>query len=458
MVASFAELDQAKVNRFHVLVTFLSGMGVFLEGYDFTNIGAALVFLIPYYHLTPLTTSWLAISTYLGTVVGALGAGYLADRFGRRHLYMWDVVAYAFFGLLSAVSFSYPMLFLARVGLGAGIGADQALSFTIIGEFAPRKSRGKLNGSTMILWGVGAFASFLISYLLLPIAGPNTWRIVFAFSAIPALLVLIGRRALPETPRWLLQHGLTSQAKEAMDHTLSGATNEAPLDTRVIGPTPKVQLPAFKDLFSNPVQAKRTLYIVAMWGLVTVSTYGISFFTPIVFKHLGYTDQRALLGGVFVGLCATVGAFLMTVTVDKWGRKTLAAGGFLVMAAIIATVGTIGKEIAFPLLLTLFCLFQFAAFWGPGAVVVVTAPEMFPTRLRSLGVGLGSAAGRVGAIAGILMLPTLLASFGLSITVYVFAAVSTVAFILMLLLGTESKDTSLEGFTEIAPIEQAAYV
>jgi MFS family permease len=128
------------------------------------------------------------------------------------------------------------------------------------------------------------------------------------------------------------------------------------------------------------------------------------------------------------------------------------------MAIIIATVGTIGKEIAFPLLLTLFCLFQFAAFWGPGAVVVVTAPEMFPTRLRSLGVGLGSAAGRVGAIAGILMLPTLLASFGLSITVYVFAAVSTLAFILMLVLGTESKDTSLEDFTESTPTGQPAYV
>ena len=448
MATTLQDLDQAKINHFHLLVTFLSGMGVFLEGYDFTNIGAALIFLIPYYHLTPLATSWLAVSTYLGTIVGALAAGYLADRFGRRHLYMVDMIVYAFFGLLSAVSFNAPMLFLARVGLGFGIGADQALSFTIIGEFSPRKSRGRLNGSTMILWGIGAFSSFLMSYLLLPFTGQNTWRIVFVLSVIPALLVLIGRRALPETPRWLLNNGLASEARLATEHTLSGRMSSAPDRTRNVTISAASSRLKLADLFRDPGQRRRTFYVLAMWGLVTVSTYGLSFFTPVVFKALGYTANKALLGGVFVGFCATLGAIIMTLTVDRWGRKTLAAGGFAVMAIIIGTVGALGKDIAFPLLLTCFCLFQIAAFWGPGAVVVVVAPEMFPTRLRSIGVGLGSAAGRVGAIAGILMLPSLLAAFGLSVTTYVFCVVSAVGCVLMLVLGTESKGSSLEDFTE----------
>jgi len=452
--SSLAALDQAKVNRFHLLVTFLSGMGVFLEGYDFTNIGAALVFLVPYYHLTPLATSWLAVSTYLGTIVGALAAGYLADRFGRRHLYMWDIVAYAFFGFLSAVSFNAPMLFLARVGLGAGIGADQALSFTIIGEFSPRKARGRLNASTMILWGVGAFSSFLISYLLLPIAGQNTWRVVFFLSVVPALLVLIGRRALPETPRWLLNQGLVSEAQMAMEHTLAGTTSSAPKQTRTVVAPTKGPRPRLADLFRDPTQRRRTLYVLAMWGLVTVSTYGLSFFAPVVFKALGYTAHKALLGGVFVGFCATVGAILMTLTIDHWGRKILATAGFAIMAIIIGIIGAIGKGIAFPILLTCFSLFQLIAFWGPAAAVVVVAPEMFPTRLRSLGVGLGSAAGRVGAIIGILMLPNLLAAFGLSITMFAFCGVSAIAFILMLVLGIESKGTSLEDFTEPSSTKQ----
>jgi putative MFS transporter len=453
-MASLEHLDKARVNRFHVLVTFLSGMGVFLEGYDFTNIAAALIFLIPYFHLTPFATSMLAISTYLGCVVGALAAGYLADRFGRRHLYMADVIVYAAFGLLSAFAPNYPILFFARVMLGAGIGADQALSFTIIGEFSPKKARGKLNGSTFILWGLGALSSFLLSYLLLPIVGPNTWRVVFAVSAIPALLVLIGRRALPETPRWLLQQGMTKEAQLSMEHTLAGRTTDAPVATQSVQTPRKMPGPRvnFAALF-QPGQLKRTLYVVSMWGLVTVSTYGISYFTPVVFKNLGYTDQHALLGGVFIGVFTTVGAVFMMLTVDRWGRKTLATGGFLVMAVIIAVVGTQGKGIAFPLLLTLFCLFQLAAFWGPASTVAVAAPEMFPTRLRSLGVGLGSAAGRIGAIIGILMLPNLLASVGLSTTMYIFAAVSLLAFVLMLVLGTESKNSSLEDLTE-APVVQ----
>src|ERR1700730_8239506 len=139
MQNAFEIMDRAPVNSFHMRVTWLSGMGVFLEGYDFTNIASALVFLVPYFNLTPDRTAVLAVSTHMGTIIGALGIGYLADRFGRKFMYMTDIILYALFALVSAFATDFWVLVVARIGLGIAIGADQALSFTIIAEFAPQK-------------------------------------------------------------------------------------------------------------------------------------------------------------------------------------------------------------------------------------------------------------------------------------------------------------------------------
>ena len=277
MATTLQDLDQAKINHFHLLVTFLSGMGVFLEGYDFTNIGAALIFLIPYYHLTPLATSWLAVSTYLGTIVGALAAGYLADRFGRRHLYMVDMIAYTFFGLLSAVSFNAPMLFLARVGLGFGIGADQALSFTIIGEFSPRKSRRQsewfhndplgYRGLQLLFDALSAVAVHWTKHVADRLRAFRDSGAVGAHRAASAT----GDAALA------LNNGLASEARLATEHTLSGRMSGVPDRTRnvtISAASSRLKLAGICSGIraSGGVQ----FYVLAMWGLAAQHTASAS--------------------------------------------------------------------------------------------------------------------------------------------------------------------------------------
>lgn len=438
------ELDNAPVNGFHRLVTGLSGMGVFLEGYDFTNIASALIFLVPFFHLNPAQVSVLSISTYVGTFIGAWTVGYLADRLGRKFMYMWDMALYGLFALLSGFAISYGMLVVARVGLGLAVGADQALSFTIIAEFAPRHARGRLNASTWIMWTVASLLTYAISYALNPVFGINTWRVLFLLSLFPVVAVMIGRRALPETPRWLLAKGRVDEAQHAMVTAVGPTTRTVQAATDAVRSTSTRQFARFRDLFRSRAQTRRTLYIVFMWFCITVNTYGIGYFTPYIFKTLGFTAKNSLLGGMIVACFAVIGSIIMFLAVDRLGRKTLATLGFALLAAVDLVIALTAHSIVFSVLVVLFSIFQLSAWIGPAGLVGVVAPEVFPTEIRSLGTGFAAAMGRLGSIVGILILPLLLSSVGLQGTMIAFFADALIACIAMLVFGRETKGRALE--------------
>jgi putative MFS transporter len=443
MQNAFETMDKAPVNKFHVRLTWLSGMGVFLEGYDFTNIASALVFLVPYFNLTPDRTAMLAVSTHVGTIVGALGIGYLSDRFGRKSMYMTDIILYALFALVSALATDFWVLVISRIGLGIAIGADQALSFTIIAEFAPKKVRGKLNASTWIMWTVASASTYILSYVLNPFLHEETWRVIFALALIPSLIVLIGRRKLPESPRWLIQQGRYQEAKAAIAETVGHDS----FDISQFSKPRSVKRASVGDLFSSREQSYRTLYILIMWFCVTFNTYGVSYFTPYIFKSLGFTAELSLLGGMIVSLFAVAGATTMFLLVDKVGRKTLAVAGFGLLAIVDFGIVLVSRDIVFPVLLTLFSLFQFFVWIGPAGLVGVVAPEVFPTHMRSFGTGIAAAAGRLGSIFGILLFPILLSHYGLQVTMAVFCADAVIATIAMIIFGTETNGKTLEDIT-----------
>ena len=439
-VTGFQALNEAPLNRFHRKVTFLSGMGVFLEGYDFTNIASALIFLIPYFHLKPAQIALLASSTYIGTIVGAVAIGYLADRLGRKFMYLFDISMYALFALLSAVSTSYTMLLIARIGLGFAIGADQALSFTIIAEFAPKRIRGKLNASTWILWTVASACTYVISYALHPIAHDETWRILFGLALIPSLIVLIGRRSIPESPRWLVKQGRIDEARAAMEVAVPGSGQHLQHTTREESQG-SLRLGA---LFTHREQAYRTLYIFFMWFCITFNTYGVGYFTPYIFKTLGFTAGLSLLGGVIVSLFAIAGSVTMFFSVEKVGRKALATLGFGLLALIDFGLVLVSQAQIFWVLLLLFSLFQFVAWIGPAGLVGVVAPECFPTEIRAFGTGLAAALGRMGAITGILLFPIMMKAGGLHLSMSVFCLDAVIATVAMLIFGKETKGQELD--------------
>lgn len=442
MKTSFSSMNDAPLNAFHRKVTFLSGMGVFLEGYDFTNIASALIFLVPYFQLKPSQIALVATSTYVGTIIGAVSIGYLADRYGRKFMYLADIVLYALFTLMSACATSYEVLVIARIGLGFAVGADQALSFTIIAEFAPRKIRGKLNASTWILWTIASASTYLISYALNPLLHEETWRVLFGLAIIPSIIVLVGRHGIPESPRWLARKGRYDEARAAMEAAVPGSG--AQLQLMATEKTASSSGPGIRDLFRSKEQTFSTLYIFFMWYCVTFNTYGVGYFTPYVLRTLGFTESLSLLGGVIVSLFAVIGSVLMFLMVDCVGRKPLATIGFALLALIDFGLVLASESQVFVVLLVLFSLFQLVVWIGPAGLVGVVAPEAFPTDIRSFGTGMAAGIGRMGAVMGIILFPIMMNLGGLKWTMTMFCLDAVIATMAMIVFGKETKGVALD--------------
>lgn len=137
------------INHFVRRLTLLSAMGVFLDGYDLTIISVALLYIVPTFHPLAATLGLVAASAVAGMFVGSLVLGNLSDRYGRRTMYLFDLLFFVVFAILSVLSRNMTELIIFRFLLGVGIGADYPVSSALTAEFAPRKRRGLLLVATI---------------------------------------------------------------------------------------------------------------------------------------------------------------------------------------------------------------------------------------------------------------------------------------------------------------------
>lgn len=445
----FNSLDNAPPNLTHFRITALSVAGTFLDGYDISIIGVALTIITAIsafsYASTPLGKGLMAASTVIGMLFGALSIGYVTDLRGRKFMYMWDMVIFIVFTALISVSFNFWSLFAFRLILGLAIGADYAIGATIISEFSPKKSRGKFLASDGLAWWVGAAFAYIAGYLLLPL-GSNSWRLMFAIGIIPAIAVLVLRRKVPESARWLANQG-----------NLSGARD---IEKQVVGKSDEInssrERVSFFTLFSSKY-VKNTVYFGAAWFFYDVAFYGIGLFTPTILVLLGLTHSLSILGSAIFSSIAIIGSILCILTVDRWGRKPVTILGFLGMftslfvLAFVAfripkdafAVGTIGALIA-----SMYILFELTQSWGMGSTDFVYGQELFPTSIRATGQGWGTSISRIGAILGLTTFPTIVSLYGLGYGLLFFSVAGLIGMILTVFLAPETKNRTLEELTE----------
>src|SRR5579862_1206207 len=213
-----SKLDERKPTAFYWQLTLLATLGGFLFGYDTSNIGSALNF-VPY-HLKGLALGYLVAGASLGAAAGAILAGPLADRFGRKVLLVVDAGIYAVGSILSAVTWHAAVLLIARTLIGVAIGADSAIATAYIAEYAPKGRRGSLTMLQQWMITVGILVAYIIALIIFS-AFPHSaasvgWRLVLGLGAVPALVGLVLRTQMPESPRWLLRHGKFDQVRHAM--------------------------------------------------------------------------------------------------------------------------------------------------------------------------------------------------------------------------------------------------
>lgn len=433
---SFELLEHANLRRFHSRLTLLSAAGTFLDGFDLTVIAVALPLLVKQWHISAGLSGLVGSSAVIGMLVGSVVLGHLTDRIGRRAMYLIDLLCFVVFAAMTAFSQNVTELLIFRFLLGLGIGADYPISSTLLAEFSPKARRGGLVTTLGAMWFVGAAVAYIVGLLLLGV-GPNAWRFMMLVGAALALVVIGYRSAIPESPRWLVNHGRTDEAK----NVIASLTGERPRKL------PRTATRKWADLFS-PQLLRRTVFVAGFWFCYDVAFYGISIYTPTVLKSFTVGSQAlADLGAAAVSVIGLIGALIGLRWVDSWGRRPLmllAFGGLSVALLVLTAFPTP----ALGVLVVLFGLAELFANMGPGVLDFVYPTELFPTGVRAGATGFATAVSRVGAILGIVVFPGLVKSWGLSAALSLFTVAGLLGLFISWRLAPETKGSSLESLSE----------
>jgi len=214
-----ARLDRASWQRMHTTILLALGAGWLFDSFEVQLFSSAIGPLGDHFHASVFQRDAVLAVWLGGILIGAVTGGRLADRFGRRRLFVLTLLWYAGFTVLTGLSptlaFVYGFRFLAALG----VGAEYAIINAAIAEFMPARVRGKANAFVMNFWPAGAIVAALLAYLALDtLALSNTvsWRYMFVLGGLLALVVLYFRRRIPESPRWLLARGRTAEAEQVL--------------------------------------------------------------------------------------------------------------------------------------------------------------------------------------------------------------------------------------------------
>ncbi len=435
------QLDNLPLSRFHWKLLVISGLGWMFDAMDILIVSSVVAAVSKEWNLDATTSQWINSANVAGLFFGALAAGWLADRIGRKNVFQITLLVYSLFNGLSAAATGVAILMLLRFLAGLGLGGELPVASTLMSEFSPVKQRGMLVVLLESFWAYGSVLAALIGYLIVPSLG---WRVAFLIGALPAFYVFVIRRQVPESPRFLVSQGRYQEAKAVVREIEKESGALVSTEPVLLSPAPAQLRGGLSELFSARY-LNRTVALWVMWATMNFSYYGIFLWLPTQFVRKGFTLNDALLFNLIIALAQIPGYFTAAYFVDRLGRKaTLLV--FLVGAAIGAfffgQVALVGKDV--PSILFWGCVISFfnLGAWG---VVYTYTPEMYPTWLRGTGAGWAAGIGRIFAFLAPLSIAYQIALFGGDQTVFVvFTAIMLLGGLVVFLLGPETRGRSLE--------------
>ncbi|MHB2023570.1 MAG: MFS transporter [Mycobacteriales bacterium] len=419
----------------------LSISGVFLDGYDITIISLALLQLKGQFHMGTFQLGFVASAILVGNFVGAIVFGRIADRVGRRATFILDIVFFIIFAVASAFSANYLELAVLRFFLGVGIGGDYALASPLVAETMPQQRRGRLLTLNWgLAWFLGEIVSFAVGLLLLNVAGADAWRWMLASGAIPAVVVLIGRRGISESPRWLHDQGRHGEA-DVVEQRLGTTVNWRPQAGAATGRS--VRVGPQREIWG--VFRRNTVFGMLNYVFEGAPFYALSVFLPTILKQAGLskTNSGIAVGNLALQSAGIIGLLLIYVMVDRQGRRFVNYLGFGgVAAGLLAYIWIYPPST--PVLMALFAFILVAVWLGPASTDNLYLGELWPTRIRTTAAGICAGAGRLSAIAGTLGLPILIGDYGLRTAMWLLVVLCVLGVLNTALLGVETKGKSLE--------------
>lgn len=370
------------------------------DAMDVGLLSFVLVMLREEWGLTQGEAGWLGTVNMAGMAAGAFLGGYLADRCGRKPVFLYTLVVFGAASVVSAAATGFVMMLVLRFIMGLGLGAELPVASTLVNESAPEHSRGRAVVLLESFWAAGWIFAAVIAYFIIPDYG---WRAAVIIGALPLLYAFFIRRNIPESPQYV--------------------HNRKPA--------------GLSSLFGE--YRRETIALWSVWFAISFAYYGMFLWLPSVLIGKGHSMIESFGYVLFMTLAQLPGYFAAAYMVEKLGRKpTLTL--FIAMTAVAAAVFGASESLAVLLASGAFLSFFNLGAWG---ALYAYTPENYPSRMRASGAGAASAFGRIGSIIAPLMVGIMagrLVSYGVIFAV--FTGVLLVGAAMLLLLGKETRGTA----------------
>lgn len=433
--------DDVPLRRFHLLVATAGAGGQFSDGYILGIIGISVVSAADALALSPLWLGLIGAGSLVGLFIGSLLTGPLADRVGRRRIFAYDMVVFAVLSVLQFWVDAGWQLLLLRLALGLALGADYVVSKSLVSEFVPRRTRGRVLAVLGVAWAVGYASAYFVGFLLRS-TGPEAWRWMLISSAVPAAAFMLLRMLVPESPRWLVQQGRIELARDLVTRKL-GADTALPEVTPVTPGAPH----AWRQLLSRQLRS-RTLIGCLFYTCQVLPGFALSTFVPRVLDALGVKGSFA--GGAIYNVFIVAGGVVGMLVIDHIRRRSMLIGGFIGAAVMLAPLAVV-PNLSGWLVITLLALYALVH-TASAKLEFVYPQELFPTEVRASGVGLSVAASRLGSSASTSLLPVVLAAFGIRVVVLLCLTVYLIGALGSWLWAPETGRRHLTETTPNAPV------
>ncbi|HEV3357577.1 MAG TPA: sugar porter family MFS transporter [Pseudonocardiaceae bacterium] len=427
---------------------FFGALGGILFGYDLGVISGVLLFIKTksVFDLGSVGQGVVGGCLAAGAIIGAAIAGRLTDRPGRRRTIMIGATIFAIGTIGCTFSPNATMFVISRFIVGVAVGATSATVPTYLSELAPSRVRGALSSLNQLMIVSGILIAYVVDWAF---QGSANWRAMIAIGIIPAAVLLFGMTLLPETPRWLIKQGREDEARTVI-HSAQG---EVDIDAEVTGIREVIRLDgnqgSLKDLFAKWVRPMLVVALILAVGQQFSGVNAINLYAPTIFKNLGVGTSASLLASIVLGVVKVAFTAWVIFMVDRWGRKPLLLLGNVLMSATLILLGIAVTVIHSPsgaAISTIVLLIIYLAGYelGWGAVVWVMMSEVFPLKVRGVGMGAGSVVLWAATFTITFVFPVMDNSLGLANSAYIFAGIGIVLFLLVAKFVPETKGRSLE--------------
>jgi len=442
---------------YYIRLILLTGVGWAMDSMEtfvFIYCGGLIAEDIPQ---TNAQSSFLGGAVFVGSFIGSFPFGNLADKYGRRPMFMVTIVIFLFGLAFCGFSWNVTAITFARIISGIGLGGELPVVSTLVQELSPKKTRGKIIVLLESFWAIGCMFAVVFAYGVAPSFG---WRNTFYILCIPVVYAAAIRFMVPESPKWLASVGRYDEAVaivesierahglEPLDEKSELAETGAALTTIAAAPElPKSHLARIQLLFRQPFSV-RTTVLWTLWFGISMSYYAIFIYLPALIALNGYDVNGKWETILIITAFQLPGYLCAAALVEVVGRRQTLVG--FLMGAFVAAIamGYVPAEET-PVMVTgsLLSFFMLGA-WG---CVYAYTPENYPTAIRGMGSAYPSGFSRIGAFSGPYLCKSMFTDWGLTLhsIMWIFGAVLVVISVVVLAFGYEPKGKNVEVYGDV---------